>query len=174
MSYKRWLLIVILFVPIALTPPPLAAQDSLAMAAEDLKGIRAALDRLVLLQETDRRQREMELVLKRIELRERRLGPLETRLQHAEVDLRNNEEQLKSLESMRVQHKDRLAEEIKDGTDARRSETRRMLDDIDRTMDSVTERGEDSTTRLRQLEDEIADQKEEIEILDEMLAELLE
>ena len=77
MSYKRWLLIVILFVPIALTPPPLAAQDSLAMAAEDLKGIRAALDRLVLLQETDRHQREMELVLKRIELRERRLGRME-------------------------------------------------------------------------------------------------
>jgi chromosome segregation ATPase len=168
-----------IFVLVALAVAPVAGQPASTdlispQLAEDLKGIRSALDRLVALHEVDQRHREVELLLKRIGLRERRLEPLQTRLQYAEVEVRNHEDQLKTLEKMREQHEDLLKEEIKDGTDTPRSETRRMLEDLQRTRKSVSERVEAAEIRLRQLQDEIAEEQEEIEILDEMLTELLE
>ena len=145
-----------------------------ARLAEDLKGIRQALDRLVVLHETDHHNWHVDLMFKRIELREHRLEPVERRLRAAESSRDRLQESLDSLEKMREQHEQRLKNEIKDGVDLPRSETRRMLDDIKRSRDSQLDRLKTTHARVQQLEDEVLSGQDEIEILEEQLTELLE
>jgi flagellar biosynthesis chaperone FliJ len=148
--------------------------DAPGKLAEDVKGIRQALDRLVALVEITQRGQQVDLVLKRIELRERRMEPLERRLRSAEREIEEFEEQLKMLERMQEQHEDVLHEEIRDGVDTARSDTRRMLDDIKRSQVGAAERLESVRMRMQQHENDLAAGRREIEILDEMLMELLE
>jgi predicted nucleic acid-binding Zn-ribbon protein len=142
--------------------------------AEDVQGIRRTLDRLVGLLETARHHRQVDLLLKRIELRERRLEPLEGRLSSAEAELQRTEEYLQTLERMRDQHEELLNQEIRDGADAPRSDTRRTLEEIRRSWTGAEERLEAARMRVQRYENELTDGRRDIEILDEMLLELLE
>lgn len=158
---------------------PVAAQSAATDYApgdlsKDVQGIRQALDRLVVMLEITQRHQEIDLVLKRIELRERRMEPLERRLRSVENEIKDFEEHLKTLDRMQEQHEDILDEEIREGADAQRSETRRMLDDIKRTRVGAEERLESARMRMQQHENDLAHSRREIEILDEMLMELLE
>lgn len=164
---------------VMLTALPAAAQsaathDASEPMSDDLKGIRQALDRLVALLETAEHHQRVDLVLKRIELRERRMEPLERRLRSTENEIEGIEEQLKALERMRAQHEELLDDEIREGADTPHSETRRILDDIERSQAGATERLEAVRVRLQQYENDLADGRREIEILDEMLLDLLE
>ena len=76
--------------------------------SEDVKGIRQALDRLVVMLEITQRHQEIDLVLKRIELRERRMEPLERRLRSTENEIEEFQEHLKALARMKEQHEDLL------------------------------------------------------------------
>lgn len=151
-----------------------AADPASARLAEELSGIRSALDRLVALREGEGPYRQADLLMKRIDLHERRLEPLESRLQEAETEFREYEDHLKMVEQMLEQREGQLTEEIQAGTDTPRSETRQDMDNLRRTRKAVEERMQSGQVRLRELQDAIAKQHEEIEILDEMLAELLE
>jgi chromosome segregation ATPase len=167
------------FVVLILTGLPAAAQPvpadpGVAQLQEHVRGIRQALDRMTGLLETVQHQRDIELLFKRIELRERRLEPLERRLRSAESEIEANEDHLASLERMQEQQEETLNEEIREGVDAPRSETRRALDDIKRTQDSVAERTEKARMRAQEYENELARGRREIEILDEKLLEALE
>ena len=145
-----------------------------AGVTEELEGIRRALDRLVSLQESASRYQAVDLVLKRIELKMRSLEPLERRLRGAENDVENAEEHLKQLARMLEQNEDVLQQEVQDGTDARRSETRRMLDDIRRTQRGAEERLDLAYQATQRFENELADGRRELEILDDRLDELVE
>jgi flagellar biosynthesis chaperone FliJ len=162
-----------------LSTPPVAGQSPATDYAstelsQDVEGIRQALDRLVVLLEITQRHQRIDLVLKRIELRERRMEPLERRLRSTEKEIEEFEEHLKALERMREQHEDALRDEIRDGVDAERSETRRMLDDIERTQVGAAERLESARMRMQQHENDLSAGRRDIEILDEMLMELLD
>lgn len=150
---------------------PAAAQSE---SAEDLRGIRLALERLVALQEADRRQTEIEILFKRIELHERRIEPLQNKLNAAEREIDDLEQNRRSLERMLEQHEERLREEIKDGVDVPRSETRMMLEDIERTLSTQGERLEERTLRARMLETDLAAASRAIERLDARLADRLD
>ena len=128
---------------------------------------------MVLLEITERHQ-QVDLVLKRIELRERRIEPLERRLRSAESEIEGIEEQLKTLERMREQQEELLDDEIREGADVQRSGTRDMLDDIKRSQVGAEERLESVRMRMQQYENDLSAGRREIEILDEMLMELLE
>jgi len=158
--------------PVAGQAPATDAPSGLL--SEDVQGIRRALDRLVVLLEITQRHQEVDLVLKRIELRERRMEPLERRLRSAENEIEGIEEQLQALERMREQQEEALDEEIREGVDVPRSETRRLLDDIERSEAGAAERLESVRMRVQQYENDLAHGRREIEILDDMLMDLLE
>jgi chromosome segregation ATPase len=153
---------------------PTASDHAVAQLSEEMKGIRQSLDRMAALLEATRRHQQIDLVLKRIALRERRLKPLEDRLRSAESEVEGISEHLKSLDRMQAQHEEELDAEIRDGLDDPRSETRRVLADIERTRTGAEERLEAAYSRGQQYENELAHGKRQIEILDEMLGELLE
>jgi hypothetical protein len=153
---------------------PAPAQSESVDLADDLRGIRVALERLVALEEIGRRHGEVEILLRRIEMRERRMEPLQRRLASAENEIDDLTENVRTLETMMEQFDTRLQEEIKEGADLPRSETRTMLEDIERTIRSNTERIDEVTLRARLLEVEIAESTDEIEVLDDRLMDLLE
>lgn len=164
---------------LSLAALPVAGQSPATDAApgqlsEDVQGIRQALDRLVVLLEITQRHQEVDLVLKRIELRERRMEPLERRLRSAENEIERIEDQLKAMERMREQHEEALDDEIREGVDVPHSETRRILEDIERSQTGAAERLESVRMRMQQYENDLAEGRRAIEILDEMLMELLE
>jgi hypothetical protein len=138
---------------------------------QELRRVGAALEKLIELQES---QSLMGLVLKRIELLERRLDPLNRQLLDAEAEYRSLADNLVSLERMQEQHEAALAEEIRSGTDSPRSDTRLVLADIRRTQETNLERQKAARARQQQLEDDLSAQRREIEALDETFLEMFE
>jgi len=165
-------LLALCITPVASRAEPADAVS--AQVAEDLKGIRQALDRLVAASERAEQDRKIDLLLRRIEWRERRLVPLEQRVETARTELRKIEDHLAQLAMLKDQGEERLADEIGDGLDAQRSEARRMLDEIERTRQTQEQRQEQAVLRARQLEDELAERRRSIEILEDELLDLLE
>jgi len=151
-------------------PPPATS----SAVVDELAGIHQALERLVGLLEQVRQHQEVELLIRRIELRERRLTPLENRVESAESAVQGLTAEIKRLRDMLSHEEDLLQEEIRAGTDTPDSDTRRMIGELRRVLDTQTSMLELESLRLRQLEDQLADGREEVEILDEMLLEMLE
>ena len=140
---------------------------------EDVAGIHQALDRLVILLETVQRNQRVDLLLKRIELRERRLAPLERRLAGAQGDMEGIEAEQVHMESMREQQERELDEIVREGKQTDDG-VRRMLREVELIQTAMEARLFDAQARVRRFEDELAEGREEIEILDEMLLELLD
>ena len=140
---------------------------------EDVAGIRQALDRLVILLETLQHNQRVDLLLKRIELRERRLAPLERRLAGAQGDMEGIEAEQVHMESMREQQERELDEIVREGKETDDG-IRRMLREVELMQTAMEARLFDAQARVRRFEDELAEGREEIEILDEMLLELLD
>jgi hypothetical protein len=145
-----------------------------ARVGQELRGIREALEQLVVLQQVSERQRETELVLMQIDLAVRRIAPLEREVAGAKEELRAAEENLQALDRMEEQHEAYLQQQIREGTDTPRSETRMMLESIERTRTGREETMEDTGLRIQLLENELAAKRRRIEILDDRLLDLLE
>ena len=96
------------------------------------------------------------------------------RLRSAEGDVVGLEDELKHIEVMRTQTEQQIDDEIRTGKDDPQSGSRRMLDEVERMVESLNARLDEARLRVRQAEDDLLDGREEIEILDEMLMELLE
>jgi hypothetical protein len=142
--------------------------------AEELAGIRVSLDRLVTLMETHVRHQRVDLLIRRITLRERRIDPLQGRLREAEQTQRAREEGLERLRAMILGEEAALDEAVRTGHAERETEVRRLLEELDgvtRVEQPLVDAG---LLRVRQLEDQIAEEREEIQILDELLLEELE
>ena len=168
----------VFLVVLALGLPPVHAQSGeSALEApallEDVAGIRQALDRLVILLETLQHNQRVDLLLKRIELRERRLAPLERRLAGAQGDMEGIEAEQVHMESMREQQERELDEIVREGKETDDG-IRRMLREVELMQTAMEARLFDAQARVRRFEDELAEGREEIEILDEMLLELLD
>jgi len=168
----------VLLVVLALGMPVVHAQSERSEAEapaliEDVAGIRQALDRLVDLLETVQHNQRVDLLLKRIELRERRLAPLEKRLAGAQGDVEGIEAEQVHMESMREQQERELDEMIREGQETDDG-VRRMLREVELMQTAMEARLFDAQARVRRFEDELAEGREEIEILDEILLELLD
>ncbi len=164
------LCLVTAMIALVLSSAPVIADDSASLALE-VRQIREALDTLVELQLTRDRT---DLVLKRLELHERRLDPLAQRLVMAETEYRKVVDNLQSLERLKEQDEKMIEDAIKEGNEEDRASIRLMLDNIERTMEQDGEREDAALLRVRELEDEIADRQRDIEILDEIFATFLE
>jgi len=139
--------------------------------AKDIRGIRTTLDSIAA---TQQKQFRTDLILKRLELQERRLDPLAQRLAGAEIEYQNIVDTLDSLQRMKDQIEARLQEEIQQGADTTRSETRLRLDEVGRSIEVNTEREREALLRVREAEDRMTGLLEKIEILDDMFEQLLE
>ena len=143
-------------------------------AAGELAGINRTLARLVGMFESSLRLQQADLVLKRIELRERRLEPAERALRGARESLDDQETHLEQLAEMLESFREDLQAEMRDGLDQPRSETRRTIGEVEAALRTEETRRDNVVRRIRDLEDEIAEGRERIEELEEVLQELLE
>jgi hypothetical protein len=142
--------------------------------AADLRGIHQALDRLVeLLESTERRQR-VDLLLKRMEMRERRQAPLESRLRTAENEVNGLQDELKHLDAMWEQQEAHYERAIDEGEEVSPADRRRMKDEFEAMKAAIAARAEEARLRLQRAEDDLYDGRKELEILDEQLLELLD
>jgi septal ring factor EnvC (AmiA/AmiB activator) len=167
---RQWILAglcVLLFLAVS---PPILSQDE----AEDMAGINRSLERMVVLLETLIGNQQVDILLKRIELQERRLAPLESELRRGERAMIDVEARLKRMQEEREAMEDVIAEEVRDGIDKEDSEARRMKNQLDRVLESESSRVDEMRRRVQRLEDELADGRDEILILDEQLRELLQ
>ena len=156
---------------VAQTPPaPQPAPEML----EEVAGINRSLARLVDMLETIRDNQKVDLLLKRIELKERRLAPLETRLRDAESRCEGIQREIDDMETMRAQIEEEIAEEVRSGRDEMTRDSQLMLREFGVRVEYLEASLERATTQKREHEDDLALQRKEIAILDEMLEEFLE
>jgi len=152
---------------------PTGEAQSEAMAA-DLQGIHQALDRLVELLESTQQRQQVELLMKRIEMRERRQAPLESRRRTAENEVNGLQDELKHLDAMWEQQEAHYERSLEEGEEVSPSDKRRMRDEFERMKAAITARADEARLRVQRAEDDLYDGRKELEILDEQLMELLE
>jgi chromosome segregation ATPase len=153
---------------------PSRAEEDMDDLVDEMADINRSLERMAVLLETLIGNQQVDILLKRIELQERRLAPLESELRRGERALIDIEARLKRMQEEREEMENVLAEEVRDGIDREESETRRMKSQLDRVVESESARVEEMRRRVLRLEDELSDGRDEIVILDEQLQELLQ
>ena len=170
----------IALVPVALIlmswTSPAFGQDAPAAAPEqvvrELAGIQASLDDLVTLLSTMRRNQDADLILRRIEMHERRLAPIEQRLDSNKREQLEAEEGIGNVREWMQQTEEAIREIEREGDEVP-IEARREATMGESELQRLTLRLE--TLRLQQieLENSLLDGHDEVEILDDLLEELL-
>ena len=79
---------------------------------EEVAGLRSSLDRLVVLMERVAEQQRIDLLLRRVELKERRLIPVASDLRSLEGDYEDQKAQVKRYQEMLAQMEDRVIRNI--------------------------------------------------------------
>jgi predicted RNase H-like nuclease (RuvC/YqgF family) len=171
---RNWILAGLSLALITIAAMPARAQEGVGQLADDLAGINRSLERMAGMLEILIGNQQVEILLKRIEMKERRLAPLESELRRAERALVDLEARVKRLNDEREELEDVLAEEMREGIDLEGSETRRMQEQLARVAEMEAGRVEEYRRRVLRLEDQLADGRDEILILDEQLMELLQ
>ena len=177
---KPWIAGMLLALALPSSALPAAAQQatpsqgSEPRLVEEVAGLRSSLDRLVLLLERAADQQKIDLLLKRVELKERRLIPVASDLRSLEGDYEDQKVVVTRYQEMLEQAEDLLSDEIRRGVDRPDSEPRQMIPGFERELQIEIARIEELERRMRRLEDELSDGRREIAILDEQLRELLE
>jgi len=176
---KSWIAGALLAAALAAGVAPAAAQQEGQPEAEsaglvdEVAGLRSSLDQLVALLGRVAEQQKVDLLLKRVELKERRLIPVASDLRSLEGDYQDQKVVVTRYQEMLRQMEDALSEEIRRGVDQPDSESRQMIPEFERELQIEIARIEELERRMRRLEDELADGRKEIAILDEQLRELL-
>ena len=127
-----------------------------------------------MLLESSLANQQVDLLLKRIDLKERRLAPLEAELREAEQAAVRSASEIRRLEELREQQERQVSRDVREGSDHPDSEARRMMQKIDATFEYQSSRVEEEQARVRRLEDQLAEGRDEIVILEELLQELLQ
>ncbi len=148
--------------------------DTPEQVVRELAGIQQSLDDLVVLLSTMRRNQDADLILRRIEMHERRLAPLEGRLE------RNGREQLDARASMsnseewKSQTEERIHEIKREGREEVPLQIHQELRMAEQRMIQEQERFDRLQQQQIELEDALADRRDEVEILEDLLHELVE
>jgi len=153
---------------------PLHAQTDTGRLVEEVSGLNRSLERLVVLLERSLANQQVDLLLKRIDLKQRRFAPLEAELRDAENTVLRTESEIQRIAEISEQQERQISRDLRDGTDSPDSEARRMMQKIDTMVEFQAGRLGDNRERMRKLEDQLAEGREEEAILEDMLAELLD
>ena len=148
--------------------------DTPERVVRELAGIQGSLDDLVVLLQAMRRNQDADLILRRIEMHERRLAPLEGWLD------RNGREQLDAktsignLEEWKSQTEERIHEIEREGREEVPIEMHQEVRMAEQQLSREQERFEGLQQKQIDLENALAERREEVEILEDLLRELLE
>jgi len=154
--------------------PPAPAGDETARLVDEVAGLNRSLEKLVVMLEQVMYQQQVDLMLKRIELKERRLEPMASHLRSLQREYDDRKSELKHFQEMIEREKERISDEIREGTDRPDSASRNNVEELERVLTVETARVEELERRMRRLEDDLAEGREEILVLDEQLREMLE
>jgi chromosome segregation ATPase len=177
---QRWIVIALCAVVFLVWAGRFSAQQNNAADApgqrlvQEVAGLNRSVQQMVNMLSAHLDYQQVELLLKRIELKERRIAPIAGDLREVEHAVFDAKNQLMHMQEMLRDEEDRLKNEIRDGVDQPESETRLMIEQYERAIEADTARLDGLERRMRRLEDELADGRDEIEILDDTLQELLE
>lgn len=174
--------ILIVVVPIVLiltiSTSPATSQDAPTTAPEQvvrqLAGIQESLDDLVAVLATMRRNQDAEVMLRRIEMHERRLAPLSGQLERnirEQLDARSS---LSNIEDWRSQTEERIFEIERDGREEISQDLRQELRMAEQGLKRDRERLETLQLQQIELENALADRRDDVEILEDLLLELLD
>jgi chromosome segregation ATPase len=176
----RWIAAGIFLVSLAAGTVPAHAQpqppagDETARLVDEVAGLNRSLEKLVVMLEQVMFQQQVDLMLKRIELKERRLEPMASHLRSLQREYDDRKSELKHLQETLELEEDRISDEIREGTDRPDSASRTMVKELERVLAVETARIEDLERRMRRLEDDLAEGREEVLVLDEQLQEMLQ
>ncbi len=157
----------------AVAPPPPPAADP-APLVDELADLNRSVDRLAGLLERLIQHQRVDLLIKRIELRDRRIEPMQRRVRSLESDVESAESEIRQLETMGEQFEQQRREELREGTGLGESDAQRMRNELELMLKVQNERLDEARRRLRAAEDELAENREDIVVLDELLVDLLE
>ncbi len=172
----------IALVPLALIAviwvSPATGQHAPDTAAErvalELGDIRDSLDDLVRLLATMKRNQDADLMLRRIEMHERRLAPLEGRLDRNGREQQDVQTSIRNVEEWKSQTEERIHQIEREGREEIPLE---LLQEV-RMAEQQIALEQDRLDRLRQqqidLENTLADRRDDVEILEDLLRELVE
>jgi chromosome segregation ATPase len=150
-------------------PPPSSGE-----VARELAGIQRSLGELVDLLATMRTNQEAELLLRRIELHERRLAPLERQLESNKDDQVNTRSSITDATEWRDRTEDEIRNLDREGVDDDTDGLRQQVVIANAEIERLNRRLESLKERQIDLEDRLADGRDEVDILDDLLRELLD
>jgi len=148
--------------------------DTPEQVVRELAGIQGSLDELVDLLSKMRRIQDADLILRRIEMHERRLAPLEGRLD------RNGREQLDAktsignIEEWKLQTEEGIHEIEREGREEVPLQMHQEVRMAEQQMSQEQARLETLQQKQIELENALADRRDEVEILEDLLGELVE
>jgi len=177
---KRWIVVLAVGIwgacgmqGISAQPAPAATEEALPRLVEEVSGLNRSVVQLVSLMERAFEQRKVDLLMRRIQLEESRVAPLESRVRSMQDEVDNRELEHKRFNDMLEAQREVVQDLLRAGSEVAESE-RSMIDELETHMKSMLRETDDRRMKLQQLENELADRREDIEDLDDMLTELFE
>ena len=172
---------IITLVPVALILAiwiiPAYGQDARPATPEEvvheIAGIRASLDELVTLLSTMRRNQDADLILRRIEMHERRMAPVEQKLDSNKREQLETEEGIGNVQEWKQQSEERIREIEREGREEISLDLRREAALGESELERLTLRLETLRRQQIELENSLLDGRDDVEILDDLLEELL-
>ncbi len=174
--------ILITLIPVALIAAiwvsPATGQDAPAGTPEqvvrELAGIQKSLGDLVALLSTMRRNQDADLILRRIEMHERRLAPLEGRLDRNRRERQEAKTTMSNIEEWKSQTEEQIHEIKRVGRDEVPLPMRQEVHMAEQQLDREQERLETLQQQQIELENALADWRDDVEILEDILRDLVD
>ncbi len=152
---------------------PVAGQDA-TPATGDLQGIQQSLDRMTVILERLVESRQVDLLLKRIELKERRLIPMEKELRDLRSRYSDSEAEIEAMVSMMEEWEKQKREAELTSNEDEVSALEEMHRQITAGIEREKSRRDGIDIEMRELEAEIDQQRRNLNYLDDLLEERLE
>jgi hypothetical protein len=146
-----------------------------ARLVEEVAGLRKAVERAAMLLDELSKNQRLDAVLKRIELKERRLAPIEAELRAARMELVRQQEMITRIEARFNNLDDRFREEIQSGSDdpEKESDRRIMRQEMEANISAKSGTLAALESRIQMLEDNLEQGREEIRGLEDALQRVL-
>jgi peptidoglycan hydrolase CwlO-like protein len=168
------ILLALLWTAPATTQGPAGTGDEVSRLVEQLEGLNRSLGHLVVLMERSLDNQQVDQLLKRINLRDSRLAPLESELRRAEREVEEHETWVAHMKTELEETEERLREATRTGNEPDAVSAREMVEQIRSIIEGQEKQRDTLHERVRRLEDELADGRDELAVLEEMLRERLE
>ena len=141
---------------------------------DEVAGLRASVEELVRMLDRYMSYQQTELLLRRIDLKQRRLAPLEREVRSRRDQADNRREELAQFDEMERQVREQIQDEIRSGVDSPESETRRWEEELELRRKMAEERLEELEQTILETEGDMLALQRELLALEDLLADLLD